>query len=81
MLYNKDIERQKMFCDLKEIVLDPIRGNPDIETAYELSRLDAEKAFVEAQDREQVRKAALERERSPPVSLILAFILRLPWRP
>ena len=31
----KDLERQKLFCDLKELVLDPIRGNPDINTTYE----------------------------------------------
>ena len=49
----KDLERQKLFCDLKEVVLDPIRGNPDINVAYELSRLDAERCFVEAQDRDQ----------------------------
>ena len=49
----KDIERQKMFVEMKELVPDPIRGNPDINVYYELSRLDAERAFIEAQDREQ----------------------------
>ncbi len=55
----KDIDKQKMFVELKELVLDPIRGNPDINVYYELSRLDAERAFIEAQDREQAILAML----------------------
>lgn len=57
--FAKDIEKQKMFVDLKEVVLDPIKGMPDIDCHLELSRLDAERGFVESQDRDQAMLAML----------------------
>ena len=55
----KDIDKCKMFCDLKEVVPDPIKGNPDVHCEIEFSRLDAERGFIESQDREQAMLAML----------------------
>ena len=48
-----------MFVDLKEVVPDPIKGNPDVVCELEFSRLDCERGFIEAQDREQAMLAML----------------------
>ena len=48
-----------MFMDLKEVVPDPIKGNPDVAFRVEFSRLDAERGFIESQDRETAMLAML----------------------
>ena len=54
-----DIEKAKLFVDLKEMVDNPIAGLPMIECNVELSRMDAERGFIEAQDRGEAMLAMI----------------------
>ena len=64
--FAKDLDKAKMFVDLKEIVPDPIKGNPDVVCEIEFSRLDAERGFIESQVRHLVAISPSFHERRPP---------------